>query len=210
MSSRGGYGLNDMPADLEPAAQKLTTLVIGVSDDQLELPTPCPDYRVGDPLDHIASLARVFTWCAEKDLVALADRPPFGNAARLADDWRPQISHDLGDMARAWNDPSAWEGMSRVGGADTPGEVCGMIGLEELVVHVWDIARSSGQELRADRASLEGALAALQMFQQPGVDPAPGSPFGKVIDVPDDAAFLDRVVALSGRNPNWSPDEESA
>jgi uncharacterized protein (TIGR03086 family) len=197
-----------MPPNLEPAAKNLAAFVAGVADDQLELPTPCPDYRVGDLLDHIASFARVFTWSAAKDLVALENRPGLGDAARLADDWRTQIPDALDGMARAWSDPAAWEGMSRVGGADTPGEVCGMIGLEELVVHGWDIARSTGQEFHADRASLDDALVALQMFQQPGTDRAPGSPFGEPIEVPDDAALLDRVIALSGRDPDWTPDEE--
>jgi uncharacterized protein (TIGR03086 family) len=210
MSLRGGYGLNHMPENLEPPAAQLAALVIGVTDDQLALPTPCPDYQVGDLLDHIATLSRAFTFCAEKDLVALADRPGLGNSARLADDWRAQISHDLGGMARAWSDPAAWEGMTRIGGGDQPGSVAGMIGLEELVVHGWDIARSTGQEFSADPATLDGALAALQLFQQPGVEPAPGSPFGPAIDVPEDAARLDQVIALSGRNPHWSPDTESA
>jgi len=210
MSFRGGYGLHHMPSDLEPAAKNLATLVIGVADDQLELPTPCPDYCVGDLLDHIASLARVFTWAAAKDLVALENRPGLGDAARLAADWRVQIPPALDGMAAAWSDPAAWEGMSRVGAADTPGEVCGAIGLEELVVHGWDIARSTGQEFHLDRASLEAALVALRMFQPPGADPAPGSPFGREVALPDDAELLDRVVALSGRNPEWAPPEESA
>ena len=43
--------------DLGPAAHQLATLVRGVTDEQLDAPTPCPDYRVGDLLDHIGGLA---------------------------------------------------------------------------------------------------------------------------------------------------------
>jgi len=32
-----------------------------------------------------------------------------------------------------------------------------------------------------------------------------GGPFGPVVEVPATAPLLDRVIALSGRDPNWTP-----
>jgi uncharacterized protein (TIGR03086 family) len=191
--------------DLEPAAKQMAQLVEKVSDDQLDRPTPCPDYTVGDLLDHIATLAFKFQAAARKDLDELATTPPMGSAARLADDWPERIPRDLAAMAVAWSEPDAWEGMTIIGGGDTPGEVCGLIGLDELIVHGWDIARATGQEFRADAASLEGARSVLLIFQVPGKQAEPGSPFGTPIEVPDDAPLLDQVLALSGRDPSWSP-----
>jgi uncharacterized protein (TIGR03086 family) len=193
-----------MTADLQPAARRMEALVAGISDDQLGLPTPCPAYRVADLLDHIASFALAFDAAARKDLAALQDRPGPGDAARLPDDWRERIPRDLTTMVRAWSQPDAWEGMTRIGGGDSPGSVAGMVGLEELVVHGWDLARASGQDYAPDRGSLDGALTTLQMFQQPGKQNPPGSPFGSAVEVAGDATLLDRVVALSGRDPGWT------
>jgi hypothetical protein len=35
--------------------------------------------------------------------------------------------------------------MTKAGGLDLPGEMAGVIALDEIVVHGWDVARSSGQ-----------------------------------------------------------------
>jgi uncharacterized protein (TIGR03086 family) len=194
-----------MTADLVPAARRTAAIVAALTSDQLDGPTPCPAYRVGDLLEHLATFALVFTAAAEKNLAKLADAPGTGDASRLAADWQDRIPRDLVDMATAWHDPSAWEGMTRIGGGDTPGAVAGQIGLEELVVHGWDLARSSGQDYAPDRASLEGARAALLLFQKAGEDVDPGSAFGKVVEVAGDAALLDEVIGLSGRDPGWTP-----
>ena len=58
---------SDRPA---PAARQLATLVRGVTDEQLDAPTPCPEYTVGDLLDHIGGLAKAFTWAATKESLA--------------------------------------------------------------------------------------------------------------------------------------------
>ena len=193
-----------MPADLQPAARRMEILVTGVSDDQLDLPTPCPSYRVADLLDHICTFTVAFAAAARKDLDQLQDRPGLGDAARLPADWRERIPTNLTTLVQAWRDPDAWDGMTRIGGGDTPGAVAGMVGLEELVVHGWDLARASGQDEECDSASLEGALTTLQMFQKPGEEREPGSAFGTVIEVADDADLIDRVIALSGRDPSWT------
>ena len=65
-----------------------------------------------------------------------------GDASRLVDDWRSRIPRDLAALAAAWRDPEAWTGMTRAGGIDLPGEIAGVVALDELVVHGWDVARA--------------------------------------------------------------------
>ena len=52
--------------DLSPAADQLAGLVRTVTDGDLKAPTPCPDYTVGDLLDHVNGLAVAFTMAALK------------------------------------------------------------------------------------------------------------------------------------------------
>jgi uncharacterized protein (TIGR03086 family) len=194
-----------MTTDLRPAAQVMTALLEGVTDDMLEAPTPCDAFRVGDLLDHVSMLAVVSHAAAAKDLDALANRPSPPDAARLGDDWRARIPRALAAMATAWSDPTAWEGMTRIGGGDVPAAVAGAIGLEELVVHGWDLARATGQGYTADDASLEGARAMLLQFQQPGTGVDASSRYGAIVNVAEAAPLLDQVIALSGRDPAWAP-----
>jgi uncharacterized protein (TIGR03086 family) len=85
-----------------------------------------------------------------------------------------------------------------------PGEVAGIVATEELVVHAWDLARATGQDLATDPGALEAAMQMLSQFQEPGKVAEPGAVFGTVVDTTDDAPLLDRVVAFSGRDPSWS------
>ena len=64
--------------DLHPATRTLANLVVAVDDSQLDRPTPCPDYAVGDLLDHIGGLALAFAAAARKEdgTNASPPRPP--------------------------------------------------------------------------------------------------------------------------------------
>ena len=195
-----------MERDLTPAAVRMTDVLTGLRDDQLDLATPCPSYTVGDLLADVHGLSLAFAAAARKARSDLVEHAPGDDVLPpLPDDWRISIPAELATLAAAWAEDTAWTGMTRIAGADTPGEVCGLICLDELVVHGWDIARASGQGYTADEASLEGSLEVLGQFQEPGKEVPPGSPFGKVVDVADDAPLLDRVVAFTGRDPAWTP-----
>jgi uncharacterized protein (TIGR03086 family) len=188
--------------DLRPAAQRVADLVAAVRPDQLGDPTPCPQYAVGDLVEHIGGLALAFTAAAGKELGGETQGAPVGDAARLPDDWPTRIPQDLEALAVAWQDPEAWTGMTQAGSVDLPGDIAGLVALDELVVHGWDLARATGQPYDPDGADLEaveGFLAGFGDDREAGPDAA----FGPPVDVTDDASALDRVVALSGRDPAW-------
>jgi uncharacterized protein (TIGR03086 family) len=191
-----------MSIDLRPATERMTALLQGVRDDQRDGPTPCPDYAVGDLLDHIAGLPAAFTAAARKENDPESVPPPPGNAASLDPDWRTSVPPTLATLAEAWADPAAWEGMTRVGGVDLPGEACGVVAVEELVVHGWDLARATGQSFEATDEELSAVLGFLGSLPPEARD---GAGFGSAVVVGDEAPLLDRVVATSGRDPGWRP-----
>jgi uncharacterized protein (TIGR03086 family) len=194
-----------MPVDLTPAARLLGDLVAGVRDDLLDAPTPCPAYTVGDLVDHVGGAAIAFTGAAVKDTGDVTAQGPSGDASRLTDDWRTRIRRDLNGLAEAWRDPAAWAGMTRAGGIDLPGEVAGLVALDEIVIHGWDVARATGQAYECDAQSLEAVQGFVAQFSEPGLEAERAGLFGPVVDVPDDAPLLDRVIGLTGRDPAWSP-----
>ncbi|GAA2925930.1 MULTISPECIES: TIGR03086 family metal-binding protein [Streptomycetaceae] len=188
--------------DLEPAARQIGELAGSVDDRQLSGPTPCPDYAVRELLAHLLGLSVAFRDAARKELGPTTDTSPDSAPPLLPDDWRESLPALLDELVTAWRAPTAREGMTRAGGVDLPGSVAAMVVSNELVVHGWDLARSTGQEFRADEASLRSSEALLA----PADDEAePGGPFGPPVPVPHDAPLLDRVIALSGRRPDWRP-----
>lgn len=188
--------------NLEPATRVLAGLVRGIDDGQLDAPTPCRDTSVGDLLDHVDGLSLAFTEAASKRLGDATEQAADPDAARLTPDWRQRIPDRLAGLANAWNDEAAWTGMTQAGGVDLPGEVAGLVALDEVVVHGWDIAAASGQRFSCDPHLLE----ALHGFVRQTADENPqGSPglFGPPVPVANDAHLLDRVIALTGRDPSW-------
>lgn len=175
--------------DLGPAAQEMTRVVENVADDQLERATPCADWTVADLLAHIDQFAVVFAANALKEPV----EPPDG----LVEDWRAAITWHLDEMARAWRDPSAWQGRVSAGGVEMDAPDNAVVAMEELTVHAWDLA--TGQQLRTTDAALDQIDRFFELF---GDGAAEGEgPFGSVAPEPADATRLERTLARTGRDP---------
>jgi uncharacterized protein (TIGR03086 family) len=191
--------------DLEPAARRMADLVRSVPDELLDGPTPCPAYTLGDLLDHVGGLTLAFTAAATKAFGDARSQPPSGDASRLGNAWRTRIPKDLAALAEAWRDPAAWSGMTRAGGIELPGEVAGLVALDELVIHGWDVARASGQAYDCEAPLLEVVHGFVAQFSGPGQEAQREGLFGPVVEVPEGAPLLDRVIGLSGRDPAWSP-----
>ena len=94
--------------------------------------------------------------------------------------------------------PAAWSGTTQAGGLELPGEVAGLVVLDELVIHGWDIARASGQPYDCDPRLLDVVHDFVAQFSEPGQEAARAGLFGPVVDVADDALLLDRVIRQAG------------
>lgn len=192
----------DQP-DLGPATGLVASVVAAVTDDALDRPTPCPEYDVRTILAHLDGLSLAFTAAAVKDLGDLTDTPPGDAEFVLHDGWRERIPTRLAALAEAWRDPSAWTGMTRAGGVDMPGEVAGLVALDEVVLHGWDLAKGTDHAYEPDDATTAVVTGFLAESRKEEV---PESLFGPVVDVADDARPFDRALGLAGRDPNWQPD----
>jgi uncharacterized protein (TIGR03086 family) len=190
--------------DLGPAARRLADLVAHVPDDALLRPTPCPAYSLGDLIEHVGGLALAFTAAARKERSTLTEINAPGDALRLGGDWRERIPSDLTALAKAWAEPAAWTGMTRIAGDDSPAAVVGLVLADELAVHGWDVARASGQPYGCEPEILAAALRFLQMFASPDAPAGPEVAFGPAQILLDEAPLLDRVVGMAGRDPGWS------
>ncbi|WP_371529884.1 TIGR03086 family metal-binding protein [Streptomyces sp. NBC_01283] len=188
--------------DFERQARLVAAVADGITDEQLAGPTPCPEYQVRHLLGHLVGLTAAFRDAGRKDLGAHLDRSPGDSLPELTPGWRAELPKLLDELVEVWRGPAAYEGMTRAGGIDLPGAVAGAVAMDELVVHGWDLARSTGQAYAPDDVSLGVAK---ELLTPEEGDQSGNSLFGPMVPVPDDAPLLDRVIGLSGRDPGWTP-----
>ena len=180
---------------LAAAAPPAVAVVRGISDDQLDLPTPCSDYTVRDLLNHLYDVVVNFQALAGRRQPEWAEKPD-----HLAEGWRGRFEAEAAKLVEAWSDPAALDGVSP--GMGLPQETVGAMALLDLTVHAWDLAVATGQPFRPVPEALPSLYALTEqmgpMARERGVFAAP------VGTSSSDAGTLDRLLALTGRDPGWS------
>lgn len=189
--------------DLGPAGERLLAVAANVTDDQLDSPTPCEGRTVGQLAQHLVGLTQAFRAAADKDFGPLTDTNPDDGDGwpDVEDGWREALGRHVPALVAAWRDPAAWEGMTRAGGVDLPGQVGGLVALDEIVLHGWDLARSTGQAYDCDDATAQACMAFVGEFDEGGT---PGL-FGPSVPIGEGASAFEQVLARSGRDPRWTP-----
>ena len=84
-------------------------------------------------------------------------------------------------LADDWGDPAAWEGMTAAGGVDLPGQVAAIVGLDEMLIHGWDLAKATGQPAGYDGPGLDEVLHLVTEFRGRGIEGL----FGPEVPIPD-------------------------
>ncbi|MCW2635016.1 MAG: hypothetical protein JWQ99_1383 [Blastococcus sp.] len=187
--------------DFGPQADEVKRVIAGVRDAQLTAPTPCDGLPVAALLHHLDTLTVAFRGAAGKEAQPPGPQP---DAAHLAADWRTSIPAQLDALAAGWREPDAWEGSTDIAGMRMPGGEVGVVALNEVLVHGWDLAAATSQGYRADDASAR----ACYEFGQGLAIHAPemrNGMYGPVVPVPGDAPLLDRLLGQAGRDPAWTP-----
>jgi uncharacterized protein (TIGR03086 family) len=190
----------NLHAEMTDAADAAARTVDNVHAGQFSGPTPCTDWDVRALLNHLIlwtaySLeARARGGSVGQELM---DRD-FAADPGFAAGYRAQLDRALS----AWADPAAWERELPVMGTATPAADIAALSIAELVLHGWDLAAATGQDYvvsdRAAEAALQAVEANAEIFRQ-------YKGFADPVPTAADAPVLDRVLALSGRNPAWTP-----
>ena len=192
------------PVDITPAANVLADLVEATTDADLSKPTPCPEFTVANLLDHIRSFPLALAAAGRKERGQFNDVTPSAETNPLTGDWRAEIRQNLADMAAAWSAADAWDGMTRIAGMDSPAQMTGCVGAEEILVHTWDLAVATGREFTTTPEVIAAARFFLDATADPNRPSGTDVPFGPPTSPPANASPLDEVIALAGRDANWS------
>lgn len=193
-----------MPAlDLQPVADQMAAVTAKITDDQLDRPTPCTESDVTTILGHVCGLTVAFRDAARKLEGPTTTTPPADAPQPPPDDWRSALPGQLNELAAAWREDGATEGMTTAGGVQMPAEIMLVVANNELLLHAWDLAVATGQVYDPPAANLEASYA--MVSETPDTPEDRHGLFGPVVVVPDDAPLLDRTLGYAGRDPRWSP-----
>ncbi|MFC0627803.1 TIGR03086 family metal-binding protein [Kribbella deserti] len=189
---------------LMPAAAELTTQVVaGVNPEQLDGPTPCPEFDVRTLVNHLGQ------WTGDRaEKAARKQQPPPLDESYDAiaahgglTEWAKVYDEKARAAGRAWAEPSASEGETGLSGeGKMPASmVAGMV-FAEYLLHGWDLAVATGQPFEPEPPVAEELLNQLQAFAEMARQ---GGVFGPKVDVPPTASPFHQALALAGRNPLW-------
>lgn len=163
--------------------------------DQLDQPSVCDGWSVRDLLNHVISGN---WWAAElmagRTIEEVGDRL---DGDVLGDDHANAYRASAEAAAAAFQQPGAMDAPAAVSYGPVPGRVyCGHRFLDVLV-HGWDLAKSTGQDARLDP---ELAAKVYDRVVVPEMDMIRGSgAFGEQLDVPPGADAPTRLLAVLGR-----------
>jgi uncharacterized protein (TIGR03086 family) len=185
------------------AATSVVEVARNVKPDQLTAPTPCPDWDVRALVNHLMFWSAFRSELAARKVSAPADDPLTEETDFTASgDWPQAFADQMSKAVAAWAEPGALDGNTGLAGGSMPAKMIAMMMVGELVVHGWDLARATGQRISPDPAVLATAH---EMATAMGEQGRKMGAFGAEVDVPEGAPMLDRILGLSGRDPQWTP-----
>ena len=96
-------------------------------------------------IHHLLGLSAAFRDAAAKATGPTTSSAPGPDEGPLPDGWRSDLEKRLFELADAWKSEDAWDGMTMAGGVELPGEICGLVAIDEVLLHGWDVARATGR-----------------------------------------------------------------
>jgi uncharacterized protein (TIGR03086 family) len=197
-----GKRMSASKIDFKPVTDQVAGLLDVIGDDRLSAATPCEEFSVAQLLNHFLGLALAFEASARKDFGPFTGGPPVLPSPEIDSEWRTLLPARLDALAEAWSDPESWDGDTRAGGVTLPAEIMGLVALNEVAVHGWDLARATGQDYELPSGIVEVLL---EFDGQDADDQAAREGiYAPVVEVAD-ASPQEQLIAITGRDPHWRP-----
>lgn len=190
----------DTRAQLGAVLTDLARVVEGIDDARRDAPTPCTEYDVATLLEHVVGWLDTFS-AAYADPEGRAPRADLAGY-RAPEDPAAAVRESAATLDRALAAGAATRPLV-LGEAAMPGEMALSMILWEYQVHGWDLAVATGQSWSPAADGLEASLGFAPMMLTDDYQ-GEGKPFAPRVAVAEDAPALDRLVAISGRDPRWA------
>ena len=174
----------------------LQPVVHGVAEDRMRQASPCDDWTVGDVANHLLGTSEAMRKVAAGEEQDRQD--PWGtNSDNMSTGWREDLATRLTNLADAWTPEDAWEGEAN----GAPKQGMGDMAFVEVMLHGWDLARGSGQDVAFDEDAVQQAR---EVMAQIGPMGREQGAFGDRVEIDEDASDWEWVLSESGRDPGWT------
>ena len=157
----------------------------GVSEADMAKPTPCTDFSVGLLVDHLVDSLVAIGGMAGGQVSAVESGPPESRVAVVAQ-----------QALEAWT-RRGLDGALQVGSGEMPATLAVNILCIELLVHAWDVAEATGQQVAVSDAVTGYVLEMAREVISP--EKRRDGSFAEAIETGPDAEVLQRLIAFSGR-----------
>ena len=198
MAQQQGPNLVDL---YENVTQHTHGILSRIKQDQADSSTPCTEWDVLALVNHLVGGAEMVSGC----LSANPPDIPFGSSGSSYTD-----EGDLAKLAQVYKEltakallvaksPGALEAKVATPIGEMPGSMFLGASCMDNIIHCWDLAKATGQDIRLDPQAVEISY---QMFVPEAMDQGRAAGFiGPLISVLEDATIQDKLIAYSGRQP---------
>lgn len=162
---------------------QIDSLIGGIAEDQLDIPTPCSQWSVRELVDHVVNLPTQFATMAKGEEVNWAAPTPHHDDPAAA--FRRHADDLLAALSA--NEGSVPEGMQA----------------GEFGVHAWDLATALGHD--TSDLDPEVAQAGYAFMSKALTDDQRGGAFAPEKPAPEGANAYERLAAFAGREVPLSP-----
>lgn len=180
-------------APLAQAQDVARAVLANVGPDQLDGPTPCKDWNVGQLIDHLvggqhwartgvqgAEMTETGEGASQGDFGATFDQAAQASLAAFAED---------GALGRTVNP----------GFGDMPAAALMGLATTDTFTHAWDLAKATGQDTDLAPELATALLEQSQQAIQPAFRSEEGTIFGPEQEAPEGASPADQLAAFLGR-----------
>jgi uncharacterized protein (TIGR03086 family) len=192
--------VTDPLAGLAAALDGTGQLVHAVTDDQWQLPTPCPDWTVRQLVNHLVGGDRLCTRVLRGEPLPPMDQlGRRGHVDQLGDD--PAAAYDTAaaELLQALAAPGVLDRAHTLPVGTLPGPAVVHLRTVETLVHGWDLARATGRAAPFADELAERELPFTRDLL--GRLPEGRQPFAPTLPATEESPAIDRLAALLGREP---------
>jgi len=179
----------------EGAVNYMRDIIAGVSSDQFSASTPCVEWNVQSLINHNIKVSQAFHGM----LTGSGGVDPFDVSGPIpAEGAVAAFEGSTGALLEAIKASGALEKVVDAPFGKMPGSQLIMIPFADLLIHKWDLAKATGQDSSMDSSMTDACYALLAPMME-GLR-ASGN-FASEVSVPVSASVLDKLLAITGRQP---------
>jgi uncharacterized protein (TIGR03086 family) len=201
VTTENGPALPDPASSYAKALDSTRKFFAGMGDVNLDAPTPCGEWSVRELINHILYgtvwIEDVFDGKTIEDVGSKYDGDLLGD--------NPLAAYDdaIGRAKRAVAKPGAMDQVCHLRRGDASGGDYLTSMFTDAFIHGWDLAKGTGQDATLDQELVETCYA-LAKAREERFRSSPAFGAGRVEDPGDGAIDQARMLAILGREADWS------